>query len=530
MLTLAAGILALAIWTASHFGKEFMPPLNERALLFMPTTLPSASVPEINRTMSAQDKVLSSIPEVALVAGKLGRAETATDPAPTSMLETTITLKDPKDWRPGMTLDKLRAEIIAAVQQFPGFIPAVLQPIENRVLMLSTGIRTQVGVKIFGDDLDTLQALALEVEKALGTVPGVTDLYAERVTGSPYLEIEVRRGDAARYGVPVGEITEVIETAVGGKTLSTAIEGRQRVPIRLRYARELRDTPETLRQVLVNSMDNQPVPLGKVADIRLVMGPAMVSSENGLLRIFVQANVRDRDLGGFVEEGKKVVSERVKLPPGYYISWSGQYENQIRAKKTLMLVFPIVLSIIFLMLYLCYRSVIEAAHVLLAVPFALSGGIFLQYLMGYHFSVAVWVGYIALFGTAVQTGVVMVLYLEEAVKNKQTELGVHFSLSDLRQAVIEGAALRLRPKVMTVSTILASLTFIMIPALSGDRTGIEIMRPIAVPVMGGMVSSLLHILVVTPVIFLSLREWEWRKQGKPSRRPALLSVEKNDEG
>jgi len=514
VLSVAAAILGLAIWTASHFGKEFMPPLNERAFLFMPTTLPSASVPEINRTMAAQDKVLSAIPEVALVAGKLGRAETATDPAPTSMLETTITLKDPKEWRPGMTLDKLRLEIVAAMQQFPGFIPAVLQPIENRVLMLSTGIRTQVGIKIFGDNLDTLQALALEVEKALGSVPGVTDLYAERVTGSPYLEISVRREDAARYGVPVGEITEVIETAIGGKTLSIAIEGRQRIPIRLRYARELRNTPEALRQVLVNSMDNQPVPLGKVADIRLVMGPAMISSENGLLRIYVQANVRDRDLGGFVEEGKKVVSEKVKLPPGYYLSWSGQYENQIRAKNTLMLVFPIVLCIIFLMLYLCYRSVIEAAHVLLAVPFALSGGIFLQYLMGYHFSVAVWVGYIALFGTAVQTGVVMVLYLEEAVKNKQAELGTSFSLADLRQAVIEGAALRLRPKVMTVSTILASLTFIMIPALSGDRTGIEIMRPIAVPVMGGMVSSLLHILIVTPVIFLSLREWEFRKAHK----------------
>jgi Cu(I)/Ag(I) efflux system membrane protein CusA/SilA len=431
------------------------------------------------------------------------------------MLETTIMLKPTEQWRPGMTMDGLRDEIIAKMQQFPGFIPALLQPIENRVLMLSAGIRTQVGVKIFGENLDTLQSLAIEVEKVLGTVPGATDLFAERITGAPYLEMKIRRDDAARYGVSVGDITDTIETAVGGKVLSTAITGRQRIPIRVRYAKELRDTPEALRNVLVNSMDGQPVPLGKVADIGVTMGPAMISSENGLLRVLVQANVRDRDLGGFVEEAKQIVAEKVKLPPGYYIGWSGQYENQIRAKRTLMVVFPVVLAIIFLMLYLCYRSVLEAAHVLLAVPFALSGGVFLQALLGYNFSVAVWVGYIALFGTAVQTGVVMVLYLEEAVQRKRRELGDAFALTDLRQAVVEGAALRLRPKVMTVMTILASLTFILIPALSGERTGIEIMRPIAVPVMGGMISSLLHILIVTPVIFLSLQEWkERKKQGK----------------
>jgi len=410
-----------------------------------------------------------------------------------------------------MTLDKLRDEIIARMQQFPGFIPAILQPIENRVLMLSTGLRGQVGVKIFGDNLDVLQHLALEVQQALGTVPGVTDLVAERITGAPYLEIAVRRDDASRYGVPVEEITDAIETAVGGKVLTTAIEGRRRIPIRIRYARELRDSPEALRSVLVQSMDGQPVPLAKVADLRVVMGPSMISSENGLLRVYVQANVRERDLGGFVDEAKRVVAQRVKLPAGYYISWSGQYENQIRAKKTLLVVFPMAISIIFVLLYLCYRSVVEAAHVLLAVPFALSGGVFLQWLLGYNFSVAVWVGYIALFGTAVQTGVVMVLYLNEAVKRKEVEKGGQLSLDELRQAVVEGAALRLRPKVMTVATVLASLTFVMVPALSGERTGIEIMRPIAVPVMGGMISSLLHILIVTPVIFLMLREWEWRR-------------------
>jgi Cu(I)/Ag(I) efflux system membrane protein CusA/SilA len=508
----ALALLAGAIFLATQLGREFMPPLNERALLFMPTTLPSASVPEIKRVMAAQDKILASFPEVESAVGKLGRAETATDPAPTSMLETTITLKPTEEWREGTTLESLKAEMLREMQKFPGFVPAFLQPIENRVLMLSTGIRTQIGVKIFGDNLETLERIAREVEKAMQNIPGVADLYAERVTGAPYLEIAVRREDAARYGVAISEITEVIETALGGKVLSTTIEGRRRFPIRVRYARELRDSPEALRNALVPSMTGEPVPLAKVTDIRVTSGPAMISSENGLLRVYVQANVLDRDLGGFVEEAKKIVARDVKLPPGYYLSWSGQYENQIRAKRTLQLVFPLVILIIFVLLYLTYNSFSEAAHVLLAVPFALTGGIFLQWLLGYNFSVAVWVGYIALFGTAVQTGVVMVVYLEEAVKRKREEKGDDFSTADLAEAVVEGAALRLRPKVMTVATVVASLLVVMLPIFSGERTGVEIMRPIAVPVIGGMVSSLLHILIVTPVIFLALREHELRKK------------------
>jgi len=512
VLACAAAILFSAIFLAARMGKEFMPTLNERAILFMPTTLPSASISEINRTMAAQDKILASFPEVESVVGKLGRAETATDPAPISMLETTVTLKPTSQWRAGVSLESLQAEMLREMQKFPGFVPAFLQPIENRVLMLSTGIRTQVGVKIFGDDLERLEEIALEVEKAMRNIPGVADLYAERVTGSPYLEIRVRREDAAQYGVDIGEMNEVIETAVGGKILSTAIEGRKRFPIRVRYARELRDSPEALRQILLMGRNGSPVPLGKVADIQVMMGPAMVSSENGLLRVYVQCNVRDRDLGGFVEEAKQVVASQVKLPAGYYISWSGQYENQIRAKKTLAVVFPTVLFIIFILLYLTYGSFIEAAHVLMAVPFALSGGVFLQYALGYNFSVAVWVGYIALFGTAVQTGVVMVIYLEEALRRKELQKGDAFGKGDLEDAVIEGAALRLRPKVMTVATIVASLLVVMVPIFSGERTGVEIMRPIAVPVIGGMISSLLHILIVTPVIFCLLREWEMGKK------------------
>lgn len=508
----AGMLLAGALFLAARMGKEFMPPLNERALLFMPTTLPSVSIPEAKRTMAAQDKILSSFPEVENVVGKLGRAETATDPAPTYMLETTITLKPSSQWRAGMTLEKLKAEMLSEMQKFPGFTPAFLQPIENRVLMLSTGIRTQVGVKIFGDNLEELEKIALEVEAVLKDIPGVSDLYAERVTGAPFLEIDVRREDAARFGVEVSRITETIEAALGGKNLGTTIEGRKRYPIRVRYARELRSSPQALRNVLVTSVRGEQVPLAKVADIRLAMGPSMISSENGLLRVYVQCNVLDRDLGGFVEEAKAAVAAKVKMPPGSFVSWSGQYENQIRAKQTLMMVFPAVILIIFLLLFMTYRSAGEALHVLLAVPFALTGGIFLQYLLGYPFSVAVWVGYIALFGTAVQTGMVMVIYLEEALRKKELEKGAGMGLRDLREAVMEGAALRLRPKVMTVSTVVASLLVVMLPMFSGERTGVEIMRPIAVPVIGGMVSSLLHILVVTPVIFLSLREWKLRRE------------------
>ena len=340
------------------------------------------------------------------------------------------------------------------------------------------------------------------------------DVYAERVVGTPYLEISVRRDDAARYGVPISEITSTIETAIGGATLETTIEGRQRIPIRVRYPRELRGDLPSLEQVLVTSMRGENIPLSKVADFHLTTGPAMISSENGMMRVFVQANVRDRALASFVEDAKKKVSQELSLPPGVFISWGGQYEKLLSASRTLMLICPLVIVIIFVLLFLTYRSWKEATHVLLAVPFALSGGLYLQWMLGYHFSVAVAVGYIALFGTAVQTGVIMVIYLNDALHAKMAEKGASLTLGDLRIAVIQGALLRLRPKVMTVSTIVASLLVILLPAFSGERTGIEIMRPIAVPVIGGMISSLLHILVVTPVLFLSMREHEW----KSSRR------------
>jgi Cu(I)/Ag(I) efflux system membrane protein CusA/SilA len=333
-------------------------------------------------------------------------------------------------------------------------------------------------------------------------------LYAERITGAPYLEIDINRPAAARYGINIQDVEDVIETAIGGKNLTTTIEGRQRFPVRVRYARDFRENVEDLKDVLVAAPNNAQIPLGMLTDIRMVMGPAMISSENGLLRGTVLMNVRGRDVGGFVDDAKRTVARRVKLPAGYYIEWSGQYENQIRAKRRLEIVIPVVFLIIFLLLYKTYNSAKEALHVILAVPFALTGGVFLLKLLGYNFSVAVWVGFIALFGTAVQTGVIMVIYLEEAVARKRAE-GV-LTREGLHQAVIEGALLRLRPKVMTVATVVAGL----LPLMWTTRTGAEVMKPLATPVLGGMVSSLLHVLIVTPVIFTWLREREIKRQSE----------------
>lgn len=515
VLSCAAAIFITAVWLASGIGIDFMPSLNERAFLFMPTTVPSASLPEVGKTMAEQDRVLASFPEVESVMGKLGRAETATDPAPISMLETTIMLKPTSEWRPGMTMEKLREEMLAEMMKFPGFTPAFLQPIENRILMLNTGIRGQVALKFFGTDLNVLEGLAVQAERILREIPGSSGVVAERIVGAPFVEIEVRRDDAARFGVPIEEITSVIESAIGGVDVSTTIEGRQRFPIRVRYPRELRGDPAALGNVLVKSMSGQSLPLSKVADIRIVNGPSMISSENGMMRVFVQANVEGRDLVGFIQEAKQKVAAAVPLPPGVFTEWGGRYEKIMETGRTLLLIMPVVLLVILILLYIIYKSWIEALHVLLAVPFALSGGVFLQWILGYPYTVAVAVGYIALFGTAVQTGVIMVIYLEEAVERKRHERGGRLTPEDLRAAVVEGALLRLRPKVMTVATCVTSLGVIMIPIFAGERTGIEVMRPIAAPVIGGMISSLLHILIVTPAIFLTLRTWKLNREQSP---------------
>ena len=529
------------------FGKEFMPPLKEGGLLYMPVMMPKTGLTEIQRVMSWQDKVLTGIPEIEVVAGKLGRFESATDPAPTEMLETTIMLKPEyvKDgwfgvkrnpvWRKGMTVDKLRAELTEKMKQVPGYVPAFLQPIENRILMLYTGIRAQVGIKIYGNNIDKIQRKAFEIEKLVNTIPGADGVSPSRVQGKPYLNIEVNRRAMARYGLRAKDVLDAVEISIGGKNVSTTIEGRERFPIQIRVQRSERDDIEELSRILIaakpgmsapapspsgggmgggtptaspsGDAEGKPtfIPLGMVAKITRDVGANEIASENGMLRSFVQANVRDRDLGGFVQE----VEEKLKKinMEGMTYKLTGDFENQKRFAETMKLVFPMALLVIFVILFIIYRSALEAAHVMLAVPFALSGGVFLQKLLGYNFNGAVWVGYIALFGTAVQTGVVMVVYLEEMVKERLLEKGENFTRADLIQAVKDGARLRLRPKVMTVGTIIASL----LPIMWSHRQGSEVMKPLATPVIGGMISSLLHILIVTPVIFLWLREREFKK-------------------
>jgi copper/silver efflux system protein len=534
------------------FGKEFMPPLNEGSLLYMPVMVPKTGFKEIQRVMSWQDKVIFETSEVASVAGKLGRFETATDPAPTEMLETTIMLKPEyipdgrfsvkrnPAWREGMTVEKLKAELTEKMKQVPGYVPAFLQPIENRILMLYTGIRAQVGIKIYGDNLDKIQRKAFQIEKLVNTIDGAAGVSASRVQGKPYLNIKVDRQAMARYGLSAKDVLDAVEISIGGKNVSTTIEGRERFPIQIRIERGERDDIEKLSHILVAAKSGMGaasaapaggmsggmgagkaaaasvvpaadgsivpyIPLGMVAKITREIGANEIASENGLLRSYVQANVQDRDLGGFVEE----IEQKLKTidMEGMTYKMTGEFENQRRFVKTMELVFPLVLLVIFVLLYFVYHSALEAAHVMLAVPFALSGGVLLQKLLGYNFNGAVWVGYIALFGTAVQTGVVMVVYLEETVRDRLREKGAAFSYEDLVQAVKDGARLRLRPKVMTVATIVASL----IPIMWSHRQGAEIMKPLATPVIGGMISSLLHILIVTPVIFLWLRGREFKK-------------------
>jgi Cu(I)/Ag(I) efflux system membrane protein CusA/SilA len=558
------------------FGKEFMPPLNEGSLLYMPVLLPKTSLTEIQRVMAWQDQVMAGVPEIETVAGKLGRFETPTDPAPTEMLETTITLKPewistnrtvlgflklPRvvrnpAWREGMTVEKLKAELTERMKVVPGYVPAFLQPIENRILMLYTGIRAQVGVKIYGDNLDALQQKAFEVEALVKMIPGAAGVSPSRVQGKPYLNVKVDRRAMARYGLTARDVLDAVEVAIGGKNVSVTIEGRERYPIQVRLERGERDDIEKIGRILIATKSGMSagatatsggaaagggmgggmsaggaskaasasppanagaayIPLAMVATLTREVGANEIASENGRLRAYVQSNVQDRDLGGFVNEVEAALKKMNWGSMTYKMT--GEYENQRRFTQTMQLVFPAVMLIIFVMLYMVYHNAAEAAHVLLAVPFALSGGVFLQKLLGYNFNGAVWVGYIALFGTAVQTGVVMVVYLEETLKKRMEELGAKFTRADLIQAVKDGARLRLRPKVMTVATIVASL----LPIMWSHRQGAEVMKPLATPVIGGMVSSLIHILIVTPVIFAWLRERELRKAqkaGQPETR------------
>ena len=524
--TIAAMLFAGALVVARGIGSEFMPPLNEGDLMFMPIADPSISLAANTENAKTQNAALMSFPEVDYVVAKVARADTSTDPAPLNMTETIVHLKPKEQWRSGITLDRLRADMGAAAQ-LPGVSNIWTMPIVNRIDMLTTGIRSEVGVKIFGADLTTLESLARQLAEVVRSVPGASNVYPEQVTSGQYLNIKIDRAAAARYGVGVGDVQQVIEHAIGETDVSMTIEGRRRFPVRVRYAPEHRADPDALGRVSVAASNGAQIPLSQVASIEHSRGPAMISSENGLLLATVLLNVQGRDVGSFVTDAKAAVASRVSLPAGYYVGWSGRWENQEHARQRLQIVLPIVVVVIFVLLYFTYGSAIEAAHVLLAVPFALSGGVYLLWLLGYNFSVAVWVGFIALFGTAVQTGVVMVIYLEDAVERKRTALGGHLTRASLREAVVDGALLRLRPKVMTVSTVIAGL----LPIMWSTRVGAEVMKPLATPVLGGMVSSLLHVLVVTPVIFSFIRERQLGLQHEPlaevpttSWRPVVIAA------
>ena len=505
-ISIAVVLLAGALVLTLGIGKEFMPPLNEGDLMYMPVTDPAISIDEALRITSKQDEILNSFPEVEWAVGKSGRAETSTDPAPVNMNETIVHLKPPEQWRAGMTRERLIAEMDEKLR-IPGVTNIWTQPIINRIDMLSTGIRSQVGIKIFGNDLKSLEDLSRRVADVVKGIPGAVDVYPEQISGAPYVDIKINRTAAARYGIDVRMIQDAIEKGIGETNLTVTVEGRRRFPVRVRYAPQFRSSAEALGQIPISSSTGAPIPLAQLADIRTVNGPTMISSENGLLRGTVLLNVRGRDVGSFVDQARAALSKQVQLPTGYYIAWSGQYENQQRARQRLLIVIPIVLLVIFGLLYLTYHSVLEAAHVLMAVPFALTGGIYLLWLLGYNFSVAVWVGFIALFGTAVQTGVVMVIYLNEAVDRKLEDTG-KLTRESLKEAVMEGALLRLRPKVMTVSTVVAGL----LPIMWSTSAGSEVMKPLATPVLGGMVSSLLHVLIVTPAIFYSIRARQLKKE------------------
>lgn len=487
-------------------GSEFMPPLYEGTILYMPVTSPGLSITEAGKLLQTQDRLIKAVPEVESVFGKAGRAETSTDPAPLSMMETGVNLKPREEWREGMTYEKLLEDLDRKVQ-FPGVSNAWTQPIRNRIDMLTTGIRTPVGIKVHGTDLKKIQEIGEHIEMVMKDVKGTRSVYAERVSGGYFVDIKIKREEAARYGLTVGDIQDVIQTAIGGMQVTTTVEGRERYPVNIRYMREFRDDLERLKRILVPTMSGmQQIPLAQVADITLTSGPAMIRDEDGLLSGYVYIDVTGRDIGGYVEDAKRAVSEKVKLPPGYALSWSGQYEFQVRAKERMKIVLPVVFLIIFIVLYMTFNSFAEALIVIVATAYAMSGGLVLQYWLGYNFSVAVWVGYITVYGVAVMTGVMMMVFLNDALKEKMKD-GRQITMQDIYDATIEGSVLRLRPKLMTVATTMIGL----IPIMWSSGVGADVMKPIAAPIIGGMITSTIQVLIITPVIFIMMKERALRK-------------------
>jgi len=503
---LALVIMALTYIPWKRIGSEFMPPINEGDLLYMPTTLPGISITKARELLQQTDRIIATFPEVHHVFGKIGRAETATDPAPLSMIETTIMLKPESEWRPGMSIEKLVDELDKAIQ-FPGLTNAWTMPIKTRIDMLATGIKTPVGIKLMGNDLQVLNDLGEKVEAVIREVPGTLSVYAERVTGGNFLDYHIKREEAARYGLTVGDIQDIIMTAIGGINITQTVEGLERYPVNIRYGSELRDTPEKLRRILVPTPTGAQVPITQVADIRIVKGPPVIKSENARNNALVFIDIKGIDVGTYVKKAQKAVQEKIKLPPGYTLVWSGQYEYMVRAQKRLMIVVPMTLIIIFLLLYLNFRNVTESLIVMLSVPFSLTGGFWLMYFLGYNMSVAVGVGFIALAGVAAETGVVMLIYLDLSYQEFKNRYGEKFNRQRLYEAIEEGAALRVRPKMMTVVATMAGL----MPIMWSHGTGSQTMKRIAAPMIGGMVSATILTLIVVPVIYGLWKGWKLPK-------------------
>lgn len=513
--TIGINIIALIIGIVmmTRLGSEFMPPLDEGSLLFMPVTLPDVSNSEAKRLLQVQDKIISTVPEVSHVLGKAGRANTATDNSPVSMIETIILLKPRNEWRKGMTKDGIINDLNSKLQ-IPGVTNGWTQPIINRINMLSTGIRTDVGLKVYGQNLDSIYAFAQILKKQLEGIDGVKDLYVEPITGGKYIDITIKRDEIGRYGLSVDDVNTVVESALGGMKLATTIEGRQRFSVNARYGQDFRNNLQQLKRLQVQTMSFGPIPLQAVADIQLSDGPPMINSENAMLRGTVLFNVRERDLGSTVQEAQQKLNQMVtKLPKGYFLEWSGQWENQIRANRTLTTIMPVVFIIIFMVLYFTYHSIKESIITMITVPFALIGGVFMVYFYGVNLSVAVAVGFIALFGMAIETAMLMTIYLNEAMQNMVAKYGNSkdtLTPAIIREFVIEGAAKRLRPKLMTVSVGL----FGLIPILWAAGVGSDIMRPITIPLIGGTITSTIYVLLITPVVFEIVKERELKRKGK----------------
>ncbi len=523
-LALAAVALGAAAYPLTHVGSEFMPTLNEGTLLFMPTTLPGVSITKAAEILQTQDKIIKSFPEVDTVFGKAGRFDTATDPAPLEMFETVVNLKPQEEWPAGMTTDRLIGEMDKALQ-LPGVSNSWTMPLRGRIDMLSTGIRTPIGIKVFGQNLDQIQKLAERIEQVVKAVPGTTSAYAERSGDGHYVEIDPDRTALARYGLTIGDLQRVITATLGGMDVTTTVEGLERYPVNVRYPRDFRDDPEAVAtQVLVPTPNGQHIPLGQLASVRVTKGPASIRTENALLSVYIYVDIRDRDIGSYVADARKVVQEQVKMPPGYFVTWSGQFEYMERAKEKMKVVVPVTIFTIFLLLYLNFKRLTETLIVMLSLPFSLVGGLWLMWWLGFNMSVAVAVGFIALAGVAAETGVVMLIYLDHALSallaQRQAE-GRAFSRTDLYAAIMEGAVERVRPKMMTVVAIMAGL----LPILWSTGTGSEVMRRIAVPMVGGMVSSTVLTLIVIPAIYALVKEFTLLRNGGTPAADSLIHPE-----